>query len=106
MLSPHSRRHLGRLRGGCLDDARRGSLRAIRTVSSSGPADGGGALREREVVLLVWLAGLLAVAAVFAWVVHRSMRRDDSPLSLWFMTLTAMLLASPLALMLLQHPSP
>ncbi len=65
-----------------------------------------GFLVEREVVLLVWLAGLLAVAAVFAWVIRRSLRRDDSSLSLWFMILTAILLGSPLALMLLQHPSP
>lgn len=80
-------------------------LIALTTIARAISAQAG-FLVEREVVLLVWLAGLLAVAAVFAWVVRRSMRRDDSPLSLWFMTLTAMLLASPLALMLLQHPSP
>ena len=65
-----------------------------------------GFLVEREVVLQVWLVGLLVVGAIFARVVRRSMRRDDSPSSLWLITVTGLVLASPLALMLLQHPSP
>lgn len=64
-----------------------------------------GFLVEREVVLQVWLVGLLIVSAIFARVVRRSMRRDDSPSSLWLMALTGLALASPLALMLLQHPA-
>jgi hypothetical protein len=65
-----------------------------------------GFLIERQIVLLVWLAGLLIASAVFAWVVRRSMRRDVSRSSLVLMTLTVLALASPLALMLQQHPSP
>jgi hypothetical protein len=64
-----------------------------------------GFLVEQQVVLFVWLVGLLAAGAVFAWVARRSWRRDDSPSSLWLMTLTMLALASPLALMLLQHPA-
>ena len=64
-----------------------------------------GFLVERPVVLLVWLIGLLIAGGVFAWIARRSFRRDDSPSSLWMMTLTALALASPLALMLLQHPA-
>jgi hypothetical protein len=65
-----------------------------------------GFLVERQIVLLVWLAGLLIASAVFAWVVRRSMRRDASRSGLVLMTLTVLALASPLALMLLQHPAP
>jgi hypothetical protein len=64
-----------------------------------------GFLVEQQVVLFVWLVGLLLAGAVFAWVARRSWRRDDSPSSLWLMTLTMLALASPLALMLLQHPA-
>lgn len=80
-------------------------LIALTTVARAISARAG-FLVERQVVLLVWLAGLLIAAAVFAWVARRSMRRDKSPSSLWLMTLTVLVLASPLALMLLQHPSP
>ena len=72
----------------------------VRAVSA-----GAGFLVERQVVLLVWLAGLLIAGAVFAWVARRSLRLDDSPSSLSLIALTGLLLASPLALMLLQHPA-
>lgn len=65
-----------------------------------------GFLVERPVVLLVWLIGLMIAGAVFALVARRSWRRDDSPASLWLKTVTLLALASPLALMLLQHPAP
>ena len=65
-----------------------------------------GFLVERQVVLLVWLAGLLIAGAVFTWVTRRSMRRDASASNPWFMMLTILALASPLAMMLLQHPAP
>jgi len=65
-----------------------------------------GFLVERPIVLLVWLGGLLIAGAVFAWVVRRSMRRDASRSGLLLRALTALALASPLALILLQHPAP
>ena len=71
-----------------------------RTISATA-----GFLVERQVVLLVWLAGLAAGAAVFAWIARQSLRRDDSPSSRWFMTVAVLVLASPLLLMLLQHPA-
>jgi uncharacterized membrane protein YidH (DUF202 family) len=64
-----------------------------------------GFLVERQVVFLVWLGGLVLAGAVFAWIARRSWRRDDSPLTLWLMTVTMLAVASPLALMLLQHPA-
>jgi len=64
-----------------------------------------GFLVERPVVLLVWLIGLLIAGGVFTWIARRSWRRGDSPSSLWLRALTALALASPLALMLLQHPA-
>jgi hypothetical protein len=73
----------------------------VRAVSASA-----GFLVERPVVFLVWLAGLLIAATVFAWVARRSLRRNDSPSRRWFTVLTVLVLASPLALMLLQHPAP
>jgi len=73
----------------------------VRAISA-----GAGFLVERQIVLLVWLAGLLIASAVFAWVVRRSMQRDASRSDLLLMTLTVLVLASPLALMLLQHPAP
>ena len=65
-----------------------------------------GFLVERPIVLLVWLAGLLIAGAVFAWVVRRSMRGDASRSGLLLMAVTALALASPLTLILLQHPAP
>jgi uncharacterized membrane protein HdeD (DUF308 family) len=65
-----------------------------------------GFLVERQVVFLVWLGGLLVVSAVLAWVVRRSLRRDASRSGLLLTGLTGLLLASPLSLMLLQHPAP
>jgi hypothetical protein len=65
-----------------------------------------GFLVERQVVLLAWLIGLLIAGVVFALVARRSWRRDDSPSSLWLRTITLLALASPLTLMLLQHPAP
>jgi len=72
-----------------------------RTISA-----GAGFLVERQVVFLVWLVGLAIAGTVFAWIARRSWRHDDSPLRLWLMTVTVLALASPLALMLLQHPAP
>ena len=72
----------------------------VRAISA-----GAGFLVERPVVLLVWLTALLIAAVVFAWIARRSWRRDDSRSSLWLMALTGLALASPLALMLLQHPA-
>ena len=64
-----------------------------------------GFLVERPIVFLFWLAGLLIAAAVFTWIIRGSMRRDASRSSLLVLTLTILALASPLALMLLQHPA-
>ena len=80
-------------------------LIALATVARAVSARAG-FLVERQVVLLAWLAGLVLAAAVFAWIARRSWRRDASPASLWLMTVTMLALASPLALMLLQHPAP
>jgi hypothetical protein len=65
-----------------------------------------GFLVERQVVLLVWLGGLVIAAAIFAYIVRRSLRRADSASSRWMFVATALILASPLGLMLLQHPAP
>jgi len=65
-----------------------------------------GFLVERPVVLFVWLGGLLIASVVFGWVVRRSVRRADSTSSGLLIVATALALASPLALMLLQQPSP
>jgi 4-amino-4-deoxy-L-arabinose transferase-like glycosyltransferase len=79
-------------------------LIALATVARSLSATAG-FLVERQVVLLVWLAGLVLAGAVFALIARRSWRRDDSPSSVWLRTVTVLALASPLALMLLQHPA-
>lgn len=73
----------------------------VRAISANA-----GFLVERQTVFLVFLGGLLVVSAVFAWIVTRSMRRADSTSSRWLLLATALLLASPLALTLLQHPAP
>jgi hypothetical protein len=65
-----------------------------------------GFLVERQVVLAVWLSGLVIAAVIFATVVRRSIRRADSASSRLLLVATALALASPLALMLLQHPAP
>ena len=65
-----------------------------------------GFLVERPIVFFVWLGGLLIASLVFAWVVRRSVRRADSASSRLLLVATALALASPLALMLLQHPAP
>ena len=65
-----------------------------------------GFLVERPVVFFVWLGGLLIASVVFAWVARRSVRRADSASSGLLLVATALALASPLALMLLQHPAP
>ena len=65
-----------------------------------------GFLVKRPVVLFVWLGGLLIASVVFGWVVRRSVRRADSTSSGLLLVATALALASPLALMLLQQPSP
>ncbi|MEA2668214.1 MAG: hypothetical protein QOJ33_1148 [Chloroflexota bacterium] len=79
-------------------------LIALATLARSVSASAG-FLVERQVVLLVWLAGLVLAGAIFTWIARRSWRRNDSPSSLWLMTVTVLALASPLALMLLQHPA-
>lgn len=71
-----------------------------------GISGGAGFLVERQIVFVAWLGGLLIGSAVFAWVVQRAMRRDASRLGLLVMALTVLVLASPLTLMLLQHPAP
>ncbi len=73
----------------------------VRAISA-----GAGFLVERPVVLLVWLTALLIAAVVFAWIARRAMRRDSSRSGRLLMALTVLVLASPLALTLLQHPSP
>ena len=65
-----------------------------------------GFLVERQAVLVVWLAGLAIASAFFGWIVRRSLRRPDSTSSRLLLVATAVALASPLALSLLQHPSP
>ena len=65
-----------------------------------------GFLVERPIVFFVWLGGLLIASLVFAWVVRRSVRRADSASTGLLLVATALALASPLALMLLQHPAP
>jgi hypothetical protein len=65
-----------------------------------------GFLVERSLVLFVLLGGLLVASAVFVWVVRRAIRRADSTSSAVLLVATVLALASPLALMLLQHPAP
>jgi len=79
-------------------------LIALATVARTLSATAG-FLVERQVVLLVWIAGLVLAGAVFALIARRSWRRDDSTSSLWLRTVTVLALASPLAMMLLQHPA-
>lgn len=79
-------------------------LIALATVARTVSA-GAGFLVERQVVLLVWLAGLVLAGVVFALVARRSWQRQDSPSGLWLMTVTLLALASPLAMMVLQHPA-
>jgi hypothetical protein len=65
-----------------------------------------GFLVERSLVLFVLLGGLLVASAVFVWVVRGAIRRSDSTSSAVLLVATVLALASPLALMLLQHPAP
>ena len=65
-----------------------------------------GFLVERSAVLLVWLVALLLAAALIAWVTRSTFRRADSSAGLWLLALTAVALASPLLMVLLQHPAP
>src|SRR2546422_8298366 len=65
-----------------------------------------GFLVERSAVLLVWLVALLLAAALIAWVSRAAFRRADSSAGLWLLALTAVALASPLLMVLLQHPAP
>ena len=69
-----------------------------------GISAGAGFLVERQVVLLGWLAGLVIAGVIFGWVARRSMQRDSR--SVMWLTLTVLVLASPLALALLQNPAP
>jgi hypothetical protein len=65
-----------------------------------------GFLVERQAILVVWLVGLLVGTAIFAWVARQSVRRAESVRAFWLLGLTAVGLASPLLMILLQHPSP
>jgi hypothetical protein len=65
-----------------------------------------GFLVERPAILVVWLVGLLVGTAIFAWVARRSVRRAESARAFWLLGLTAVALASPLLMIMLQHPSP
>jgi hypothetical protein len=65
-----------------------------------------GFLVERPTIVVVWLVGLLLGAAVFGWATSRSVRQAGSARSLWLLAVTVGVLASPLLLILLQHPSP
>src|SRR5690242_18166946 len=65
-----------------------------------------GFLVERPTIVVVWLVGLLLGAVVFGWATSRSVRQASSARSLWLLALTVVVLASPLLLILLQHPSP
>ena len=82
------------------------ALLVVITVITREISAHAGFLVERQIVLLVWLAGLLIAGVVFAWSVRRAMRRDASRSGLLLMVATVLLLASPLSLSLLQHPSP
>jgi len=82
------------------------ALLIVLTVIARELSGRAGFLVERPVVLFVWLGGLLIASVVFGWVVRRSVRRADSTSSGLLLVATALALASPLALMLLQQPSP
>jgi Kef-type K+ transport system membrane component KefB len=82
------------------------ALLVVITIITREISGHAGFLVERQIVLLVWLAGLLIAGVVFAWFVRRAMRRDASRSRLLLMVLTVLLLASPLSLSLLQHPAP
>ncbi len=82
------------------------ALLIVLTVIAREISARAGFLVERPIVLFVWLGGLLVASVVFGWVVRRSVRRADSTSSGLLLVATALALASPLALMLLQHPSP
>jgi hypothetical protein len=82
------------------------ALLIVLTVIARELSARAGFLVERPVVLFVWLGGLLIASVVFGWVVRRSVRRADSTSSGLLLVATALALASPLALMLLQQPSP
>jgi len=82
------------------------ALLVVITIITREISGHAGFLVERQIVLLVWLAGLLIAGVVFAWFVRRAMRRDASRSGLVLMVLTVLLLASPLSLSLLQHPAP
>ena len=82
------------------------ALLVVITIITREISGHAGFLVERQIVLLVWLAGLLIAGVVFAWSVRRAMRRDASRSGLLLMVVTVLLLASPLSLSLLQHPAP
>ena len=82
------------------------ALLVVLTVIARELSARAGFLVERPVVLFVWLGGLLVASVVFGWVVRRSVRRADSTSSGLLLVATALALGSPLALMLLQQPSP
>ena len=82
------------------------ALLAAMTIVAREVSARAGFLVERQVVVFVWLGGLVIAAVIFAAVVRRSMRRADSTSNLWPLLVTALIMGSPLALMLLQHPAP
>jgi hypothetical protein len=64
-----------------------------------------GFLAERDLVVAIWLAGLAIVALITGLTLRASLRRASTPGSVFLLGLTAIVLASPLLLVLLQHPS-
>jgi hypothetical protein len=64
-----------------------------------------GFLAERDLVMAFWLAGLLIVALITGLVARTSLRRASTLGTFFLLGLTAIVLASPLLLTLLQHPS-
>ena len=82
------------------------ALLIVLTVIARELSARAGFLVERPVVLFVWLGGLLIAGIVFGWVIRRSVRGAGSTSSGLLLVATALALASPLALMLLQHPAP
>jgi hypothetical protein len=64
-----------------------------------------GFLAERDLVMAIWLAGLAIVALISGLTIRASLRRAPTPGSILLLWLTAIVLASPLLLVLLQHPS-
>jgi hypothetical protein len=74
---------------------------AARFLLIAGP----GFLFERNAVLVIWLLGMALVALATGLAARAVLRKNTSSATLGLLILTAALLASPLLLVLLQHPS-